>query len=78
MEVVSKELQYSETGHGALYCIKDGESFVFALSNYSWSLQADSEEQIDNMMQWDNSFQSFKSKMIDEMKNIIRYIGRYR
>lgn len=77
MEVVSKELQYSETGHDVLYCIKDGESFVFTLSNYSWALQADSEEQFDKM-QWDNSFQSFKSKMIDEIKNIIRYIGRYR
>ena len=75
MEIVSKDLQYSDTGHGVLYCNEDGESFVFALSNYSWSLQADSEEQIDNMMQWDNSFQSFKSKMIDEIKNIIRYIG---
>lgn len=77
MDIVSKDLQYSDTGHGVLYCNKDGKSFVFALSNYSWSLQVDSEEQIDKM-QWDNSFQSFKSKMIDEIKDIIRYIGRYR
>jgi len=77
MDIVSKDLQYSDTGHGVLYCNKDGKSFVFALSNYSWSLQADSEEQIDKM-QWDNSFQSFKSKMIDEIKDIIKYIGRYR
>jgi len=78
MEIVSKELQYSETGHGVLYCIKDGEIFVFALSNYSWLLQVDNEEQIDNVMQWDNSFQSLKSKMIAKMKDLIRYFGRYK
>jgi len=74
MEIVSKELQYSETGHGVLYCIKDEESFVFTLSNYSWSLQADNEEQIDNMMQWDNSFQSLKSKMIERYDKVFRAI----
>jgi hypothetical protein len=75
MEVISKKLQYNETelGHGTLYCIKDNDTFVFALSNYSWSLPVDNEKDIENMMQWDNHFQSRKNKVIDEMKNMIRH-----
>lgn len=73
MEVLSKELQYSDTGYGTLYCIKDGESFVFTLSNYSWSLGVDDKNQIDDAMQWESSFQSAKDKLIGEMEDMIKH-----
>ncbi|HLR66686.1 MAG TPA: hypothetical protein VK105_06035 [Virgibacillus sp.] len=72
MKVISKELQYSDTGYGVLYCIKDNDTFVFTLSNYSWSLPVDNEDDIENRMQWDNHFQGRKNKVIDEMKEMIR------
>ena len=80
MEVISKKLQYSDTelGYGILYCIKDKDVFIFTLSNYSWSLPVDDEEDIENMMQWDNNFQSNKNKMISEMKDLIRNFEGYR
>src|SRR5699024_7320531 len=77
MDIVSKDLQYSDTGHGVVYGNKAGKSFVFALSNYSCWLQSDNEEQSDKM-QWDNSYQSLKSRTIDELKDIMEHIGRDR
>lgn len=78
MKVISKELQYSDTGFGTLYCIKDGESFVFSLSNYSWSLAVDDNKQIDDAMKWESSFQGTKDHLISEMKDMIKQFEELR
>jgi len=40
-----------------------------ALTNYRWSYN---KEYIESIMQWDNRFQRRKSKMIEEVKDMIR------
>lgn len=72
MRVISKEVQYSETGNGRMYCIKGEKLYIFAIDNFSWSLAIKSEDQLEKSMKLESSFQGFKDKMIQTMREMMK------
>lgn len=74
MRVIAKKVQHEEFEPGTLYCIKDQGKYVFSLSNYSWSLTVKSMDQLEASMKYENSFQGFKEKLTQTMREMMKEI----
>jgi len=72
MKILSKEVNFNKTDSDRLYCIKDGETYVFTLYKLEWSIIIHDQTQIENVVEWRECSQDFKNRMLSEMKKIIR------
>jgi len=72
MKVLSKEVKFNKTDSDRLYCIKDGETYVFTLYELEWSIIIHDQAQIENAVEWRECSQDFNNRMLSEMKKMIQ------
>lgn len=78
MKLVKREVQYFQEDRGSLYCIQDGDAYVFCLAGYSWSFCVKDAEELERSQQFmslGNTFQDLRDEMIGQMKSMIEELS---